>query len=834
MIVRIEQENVSPQAEPLSPSNPCMVLRGGTIPASLQSFPGMEHDRGLYNGLSQDPPSSNGIADLAAGSNLFDDEREIEAVAAASEAQLKPTIIASTTTLVPVPVPPVIIPPTVPAKSLLKDTLSPLHINVTDCLKTDAAGMSSRESDLSRNGFSSQKKSYPRRPSGTIKEYPVQRPSTSSTTAPVIMGPPTNSNAPVLLSPAGNLHNGYQRISSGDSAPNSPGFLARPMPKYNQSPHPLAVHRSALQNARQPGPGPSLSVQSRPPSTAVSPQNGRKDNEMTRRRALVDRIGKSRGPEYMHLMPQVEGLTTTQTSILLRKHRGSLQSNGMPLSLQRLIDCGDEPDRSTEQFVKKINETNQKRVRHNDLDELTDISDLEDDLEDSQSQERKKTRETPQWTSKRMRYCGMLSRAETLLAEKIALLGMLKNQQAVMDVSCGVRFAGEEMITRRRRQLNGTYYLYDKSPFRRTSPEQFGCARAMPIQSWTKRKPHKNVFEDKKDEMVRNSMNTVKPAPNPNEKWVATAQYNTVSHMTSGEKREVAEYDYEEYKAGEGLQQVNELSSQDPMEFVALPDFTPFEERQIAYMHRLSVAPSCVIRKKHGRAIYFETDDRKNASEENAAVKVKFRKKVGKKKERKRLEDASSEEEVEPEESGEGTSTRAKKKGRGRPAARKKNSRASMFPHRHDGLPYLDYLFEDFMNEDINVKQLPTAVSYAHIRVPEWYKISENYWDNVNLPSTSDDNKPPDDLLLAVAKDHHKLMHQERERVRRETEKKRRQARSAAATPAYNCNGDDDTDYPPFDMRQFQPSVITSRRRYASVQNPFEPRNFLNNSHSPE
>lgn len=112
---------------------------------------------------------------------------------------------------------------------------------------------------------------------------------------------------------------------------------------------------------------------------------------------------------------------------------------------------------------------------------------------------------------------------------------------------------------------------------------------------------------------------------------MATAQHTVVTYLTEKkETRETCEYDYEEFKVGEGLQQVNELSSFDPVEFITPSDcklssadhfysltlsVTPFEERQMSYMYRLATAPSCTIRKKHCRSIYFETDDRKSTSE---------------------------------------------------------------------------------------------------------------------------------------------------------------------------------------------------------------------------
>lgn len=83
-----------------------------------------------------------------------------------------------------------------------------------------------------------------------------------------------------------------------------------------------------------------------------------------------------------------------------------------------------------------------------------------------------------------------------------------------------------------------------------------------------------HFFRESKDERpLNNASSILKPTTNPLEKWVATSQYNIVSHLTAGgEKREFMEYDYEEYKHGEGLQRVNELSAIDPMEFVISAD----------------------------------------------------------------------------------------------------------------------------------------------------------------------------------------------------------------------------------------------------------------------
>ncbi|CCF23352.1 PH domain-containing protein [Caenorhabditis elegans] len=821
MSVRQEQENLGPttfsNTSNISRSIPsdCMVIIGGTIPASHHSFPGMEHDRSLFD-ASSSSSNGGGLSQFVEQRDTNDDEREIEAAAAASEAQLKSSFVASTSVGVPT-----------------SQTLSPLHINVNEYTKPNLTSTNFRDSEQpssngSHGGTTARKKPYPQ---PTIRV--AQR-------APIIMGPPSNTNTQVLLSPAGNLHNGYQRMSSGDSAPSSPSLMGRNK-SNSQFTNPLSFRN--LPPGAQRAPNTSTS---RPPSSLASPLggSGRKDHEMTRRRALVDRIIKSRGPDYVHLLPQTEGLSHTQTSILLRKHRGTLHTEGMPFSMQTLIECSSEPDRTRETFVKRIRDLNQKRIRHNDMDELTDISDLDDDLNDEAEEHRKSPKNVPRWAPKRMRYAGLLSRAEVLLAEKQALLGMLKSQKVVLNASSGVRFAGEELIPRRRRQLNGTYFLYDKSPMRRTSVSQFGCSRAMPIQSWTRRELRKGVFEESKDERpLNNASSILKPTTNPLEKWVATSQYNIVSHLTAGgEKREFMEYDYEEYKHGEGLQRVNELSAIDPMEFVISADFTPFEDRQMTYMHRLSTAPSSTIRKKHGKAIYFETDDHGKPLEHNSSVVTK--KKVDKKKERKPMEEVSSDEEELKELS--------KKRPRGRPAtAKRKPSKMSVAAKLNNGI-YLDYLFEDFMNEDICVSQLPTLVSYQSIHVPTYRTIPDDYWQDkeptdgiVKQEEAEEKEKSSDDLLITVAKKHHKLMHAERERIKRETDKRIRNRqpaqKSAAATPAHSSSfavpnagevedDEDGNQYPPFDMNQFElDAAVVSRRRFASVEKPFEQRDFLNN-----
>ncbi|KAF1762212.1 hypothetical protein GCK72_010474 [Caenorhabditis remanei] len=799
MNVRVEQENVSPQVQSTSPSN-CMVVRGGTIPASLQPFPGMEHDRTLLNELSQET-SSNGFSQFVETPREFDDDKEIEAAAAASENKESPKTLPANRS----PTPPVIriLPETAPSNQ----TLSPLHINVNDCSKIDSQCDSSRDSKLSSNGSSVQKTVF-QTPSLRITD----RASTSTDSNPIVMGPPSSTNTQVLLSPAGNLHNGFPRKSSGDSSPS----VVRA--KGNKSPHQFSFQRNHPSQRSNNISG----VSSRPSSSLASPQGGgRKDHEMTRRRALVDRITKCRGSDYVHLLPQTEGLSHTQTSILLRKNRGTLITEGMPYSMQKLIDCGPEADKTDRAFVEKIREANQKRIRHNNQDELTDVSDLEDDHETSNAEpkNRRSPKNFPRWTPKRMRYSGMLSRAETLLDEKIALLGMLKNQYSVMDGSAGVRFEKEEPIPRRRRQLNGMYFLYDKSAFRRVSANHFGCSRAMPIQSWTKRSLQQDIFEESTSEKPQSAgPAVVKPSLNPSDKWVATAQKNVVTYLTNGEKREITEYDYEEYKAGEGIQRVNELSSLDPIEFVVSSDFNTFEDRQMSYLYRQSTAPSCIIRKKHGKSVHFEIDDRKPL-DQNSVLK----KKTDKKKERKPVEEDSSNDEIEEEETEE-PKVPSKKRPRGRPATTKrKSSKMSVAAKLSNGI-YLDYLFEDFMAEDVCTKQLPNKITYASIAVPNWYKIPEDYWDDV--PASSKTGS--DDLLIPVAKQHHKLMHAERDRIKRETDKRIRNRQA----PTLNEDGLDADGYPPFDMQQFEPDIITSRRLYVSVVTPYEQRDFLNNLNS--
>ncbi|ULT99880.1 hypothetical protein L3Y34_000861 [Caenorhabditis briggsae] len=810
MSVRKEQENLSPKTLSSSPSN-CMVVKAGIIPASLSSFPGMEHDRSGFNGLSQETPP-NGISQYIEDPLTFDDEREVEAVADASEPHTKPLpVTVPPTNTTPESIPPVKTSNPAPNEVSSNQTLPPLHINVNDCSKADSNNTNSQDPESSSNGSNNEKKTF-QHPSIRIP----QRPNTSSNPAQVIMGPPSSTNTQVLLSPAGNLQNGFPRKSSSDY---SPGF-GRSMHKGNKTTHPLAAQRSTSSSVRSP----NISVggqSSRPPSAMASPSGGRKEHELVRRRALVDRITKSRGPDYVHLLPQTEGLSHTQTSILLRKHRGTLANEGMPCAMQNMLECSPESDRSEHLMKEKIKDANLKRSRHVNTDELTDVSDLEDDLEEDlgpDSRERKSVNSAPRWIPKRMRYAGMLARTETLLEEKTALLGMLESQQTVMNSSSGVRFVGEEMIPRRRRQLNGMYFLYDKSTLRRATPHKFGCARAMPIQSWTKRELHEDVFCESTIQKTQNAGSVVKSSMSPNDKWVAIAQHSSIPHLTNGETREITEYDYEEYKAGEGMKRVNELSSLDPMEFILSSDFNTIEDRQMAYMHRLSTAPSNAIRKKHGKSIHFERDYRKTA-EQYTTVK----KSTDKKKERKSIGEASDDEEQEEVE----PKAETKKRSRGRPAAsRRRHGRANA---RDLGI-YVDYLFDE-LHEDICVKQLPNKVAYANIAVPVWYKIPDDYWEDV--PSSS---SAPDDLFLTNAKQHHKLMHAERQRIIQETTDKKtrnRQNKSAAATPAHNpFNEDLEMDgFPPFDMAAFE-SNATSSRLYASVEKPYEQRDFLNNHSS--
>lgn len=814
MSVRNGQENRNPETKSSSPST-CMVVKAGTIPASLSSFPGMELDQSGFNGLSQEIPP-NGISQFVENPITFDDEKEIEAAATTTDRkeEVTPAVVPpiATSTLNPVSIPSTLIEHSVTTTASTSQTLPPLHIHVNDCSKEESQGAGSQDSEIFSNGSGNHKKEF-QKPSIRIP----QRPSTSSASTPIIMGPPSSTNTQVLLSPAGNLYNGFPRKSSGES---SPGFNNRVQAKGNRTPHPLAAQKNPPSN-RQPNTPLSGGQTSRPPSSLASPSPNssvRKEYELSRRRALVDHVTKARGPDHAHLLHQAEQLSNTQMSILLRKNRMTLAAEGMPYSVQKVIDCGSEPDRTQQLFKEEVREANAKRSRHNNIDELTDVSDLEDDLDsDKGSQERRSPTNAPRWTSKRMRYSGLLSRTETLLDEKIALLGMLKNQSTVINSSSGVRFAGEEVIPRRRRQLNGMFYLYDKSNLRRANPSQFGCSRVMPIQSWTKREMHKDFFDESTN---ANSMSTgtpvVKPTLSPTDKWVATAQHYCLPHLTNGETREMIEFDYEEYKVGEVMQQVNQLSSMDPMDFVLSSDFHTMQDRQINYMHRIAMAPFNTIRKKHGKSIYYETDYRK-ASDPYAVTK----RKSDKKKERKPVGEASDDEDQEEEVE---TKAVTKKRPRGRPvSSRRKSSKMTKDP----GV-YVDYLFDD-THDDICVKQLPNKVTYASIVVPLWYKIADNYWHDV--PSS---NSAADDLRISNAKQHHKLMHAERERIRLETDKRprnRKDKTSAAATPAHNPFSEDPEmeGFPPFDMRQFEPGLINSRRLYASVEEPWEQRDFLNN-----
>lgn len=808
MSVRIEQENVIPQTLSSSPSD-CMVVGGGTIPASRHSFPGMEHDDSIFNGQSQEGPT-NGIAQIVGNSDSFDDAREIEA-AAASEGFKKPILVSTDSIQASAHAPVVMIPPEVPKEVPTNHTLSPLHINVNECPKIEPNSPNKHDSEPPSNGSLIRKKIF----APPSLRMP-QRPGTSTSTH-VIMGPPSNTSTQVLLSPAGNLQNGYQRMSSGDASPS--GFVNRPNSKTNKQTHPLAIQRNASTQRTAPNSG-TGGQPSRPPSSLASPSgNTRKDHEMTRRRALVDRINKSRGPEYIHLLPQAEGLSHTQTSILLRKNRQVLSSEGLPYSMQKLIDCGAAPDRTKELFAEKIKDANRKRLMHADIDELTDVSDTEEE-EDSNadSEGRKSPKNYPRWAPKRMRFSGMLARTETLLEEKQALLGMLKTQNFVMNCSSGVRFAREEMMPRRRRQLNGMYYLYDKSTFRRACLTENECSRTLPIQSWTKRKLQTDIFGEPTSDKTQSSSAVLKTSANPSEKWVNTGQSNTVTYLSNGEKREVTEYDYEEYKAGEGAQRVDELSSMDPVDFIVSSEFSPFEDRQMAYMHRLSIAPSNTIRKKHGKSIYFEAEERK-AIEQNSATK----KPTNKKKERKPIDETSDEEDVDQ------VSEPAKKKSRGRPVtARRKTSRMSAGSRLDEGI-YMDYLFEDNMWDDINLKQLPSKITYASIHVPLWSQIPDDYWDDVPCSK----KVPNEDLEVTVAKQHHKLMHAERERNRLDYDRRGRvrqsKMKTAANTPQNAFDNTDNDGYPPFDMKEFETGVIKSRRLFANIEKPYEQRDFLNN-----
>lgn len=812
MSVRIEQENVIPRALSSSPSD-CMVEGGGTIPASRHSFPGMEHDHSNFNGQSQETPT-NGVAQIVGNSSAFDDKREIEA-AAAPEALKKSTLTSPEDMETSAAAPVVMIPPEAPKEVSKNHALSPLHINVNECPKLEP-NTNNHESELSNNGSLVRKKIF----APPSLKMP-QRPSTSISTH-VIMGPPSSTSTQVLLSPAGNLQNGYhlRRMSSGDASPS--GFVNRPNSKTNKHTHPLAVQRNATTQRTVSNSGVGAQP-NRPPSSLASPSGSvRKDHEMTRRRALVDRISKSRGPEYIHLLPQAEGLSHTQTSILLRKNRGVLTSEDMPYSMQKLIDCGAAPDRTKELFAEKIKDANRKRLLHADIDELTDVSDIEEEKDPNvDSEGRKSPKNQSRWAPKRMRFSGMLARSETLLEEKQALLGMLKTQNTVMNYSSGVRFAREEIMPRRRRQLNGMYYLYDKSAFRRACLTENECSRTLPIQSWTKRKLQSDVFGEPSIDKTPSNSAVLKTSANPTEKWVNTSQCNIVTYLANGEKREVTEFDYEEYKSGEGAQRIDELSSIDPVDFIVSSEFSPFEDRQMSYMHRLSTAPSNTIRKKHGKSIYFEAEERK-AIEQNYITK----KQSNKKKERKPMDEGSSDE----EDADQASEPAAKRKSRGRPVtARRKTSRMSTSSRIDEGI-YLDYLFEDNMFEDINLKQLPNKITYASIHVPDWSKISDDYWENVPCSK----NVPTDDLKVSVARQHYRLMHAERERNKMDYDRRGRVRqsgmKSTANTPAHNVFDDMNNDsYPDFDMGEFETGVIKSRRLYANIEKPYEQRDFLNN-----
>lgn len=147
------KENVNPRTQSSSASNSCMVVRGGAIPETLQAFPVMEHDRGLFNGMSQDTTPN----EFSQNSNVFDDEREIEvsnytskqfykslqAAAAASEAQMKTSFAVSKTnaTTPVILVPPVVVTPVAPLMPS-NQTFSPLSISIGDISKcTDTVSL---------------------------------------------------------------------------------------------------------------------------------------------------------------------------------------------------------------------------------------------------------------------------------------------------------------------------------------------------------------------------------------------------------------------------------------------------------------------------------------------------------------------------------------------------------------------------------------------------------------------------------------------------------------------------------------------------------------------
>lgn len=54
-----------------------MVIIGGTIPASHHSFPGMEHDRSLFD-ASSSSSNGGGLSQFVEQRDTNDDEREIE------------------------------------------------------------------------------------------------------------------------------------------------------------------------------------------------------------------------------------------------------------------------------------------------------------------------------------------------------------------------------------------------------------------------------------------------------------------------------------------------------------------------------------------------------------------------------------------------------------------------------------------------------------------------------------------------------------------------------------------------------------------------------------
>ncbi|CAB3403196.1 unnamed protein product [Caenorhabditis bovis] len=822
-----------------------MVLQ--TSNPGLQPPRVMEHENQKMNsftGLMKNSNESSSNGDLLNESRILDDEAEIEAAAAESE------------TGIPISIPE-------------PDSLKPLHVQVNGFSNPGSGASTSigsrpPSSDLNFSADMSPMQQQRLRnplPSPLVRETNFRPPKPVS----IVMGPPSSSSQ-VLLSPAGNLNNGFQR-NSGESSPRSPSFFPNRSRREAVIPHPLATSSSSSGpsiSARPPLPQPPHRMMpltsggnSGVPHTSTTLGASRKEIDMSKRRMMTEKIHKLRQGNVLHgFLTATDTLTDTQLALQMRRNKNDVVNVlPRPVFNEAFDEKTEEPDTAAI-LGKKVRELRVRYTRDNDPSELTDLSD--EDGEPTLSSKARRNALVPvkmslsgvRWAEQKLRFGVQLAKSDALLDETIEAHCKLNEQLRLVNASSGCRFA-DEPSPRKRRRIDGSFVLFQNCDFER-KPDgngEFGCARARPLFSWTRRKLLRNVFDEEKDNLIFDpnrpgcSTNSEEKLPKYDDRNIPIGANKVVTTLTeTKEKREITEYDYISYEEGRGAVEVKKSFDDNVVEYIAPKEFRPFEARMRSLHFRMASVPSMSIRKHAETSILMNScqeERARNGVERQISVKERRDGKERRKERKMELDTSDDDEWI--QKNGSRRSSKSKKKGRPAKSAKKTNkpttrSTTGSLKHKAD--------IDDYYLEEPYNAPLPPKMKYARILVPTWETVPSDYW--TNLKPSSRANSPvdgEDDLRATVGVDHYKLAFLEKERVKRDTARKNRANKSAplkagASTPAQSSSTyqRDDLnwnfeeilkDLPPYDEKKvYENRAEASIRRFASIERPYLKRTF--------